>query len=739
MNSGCLSFRMFLIAITLIIVLAPCRAADLSDLKSVESWQNIAPGIWRASLGNIQGELRYTQFAAAPPKLDALNELSKPNFPFMPSEITYLVTPDNKIMIRIPTGADEKLYGFGLQLDGIEKSRKVMTLNMDHWSKGGGRTHAPVPFYVSSKGYGIFFNTARFLKIYNQVGNRKDSPHNPPEVDRNPPRDEKQAGPWQALPPGDAVEAQINGKGLEVIIFSGNSMLDVVCRYNLYNGGGALPPLWGLGFWHRVHARFNADQTRSELKEFEDKDFPLDVIGLEPGWMSKSYPCTFEWQKKRFPDPAKFARELLNKGIRLNLWENPYISKHSRIYEKMYPLSGSHMVWLGIVPDYTLPKARQLLTDQHYQDHIRIGISGYKIDEVDGYDFWLWPDHATFPSGVSGEAMRQSYGLLMQNMLYNDLFKKNNVRTYGLVRASNGAASGYPFVIYSDSYNHEQYITGLSTASLSGILWTPEARSARTGREWLNRMQTVCFSPMAQLNAWSSGKKPWSYGEVTDSVRDVIKLRMRLLPYLYSAFADYHFKGIPPIRAMILEDGFSELEAKVIEGKLDSETNPYARGKIIEKTDQFMFGPSIMVAPFYESQSVTRQVQLPAGNWYEFYSGKFVGNNKTITVTAKDMGNRIPLFVKEGAVIPILTKAVNQTDKAYGHPLEVRYYGKTNGSFTLYEDDGKTFNYEKGQHRTRHLAVSKDQTGQYKLTERITKKDGPVMFGSIEKFRIMTK
>jgi alpha-D-xyloside xylohydrolase len=739
MNRDFLSFCMFLIAMTLIIFFAPCKAADLSDLKAVESWQNVAPGIWKASLGDIEGELRYTQFAAAGPKLEALNELSKSKFPFALGKITYLVTPDNKVMIRIPTGADEKLYGFGLQLDGIKKSRKIMTLNVDHWSKGGGRTHAPVPFYISSEGYGVFFNTARFLKIYNQVGNRKDSPNNPPEVDRNPPRDEKQAGRWQALPPGDAVEAQINGKGLEVIIFSGNSMLDIVCRYNLYNGGGALPPLWGLGFWHRVHARFNADQTRNELKQFEDKDFPLDVIGLEPGWMSKSYPCTFEWQKKRFSDPSKFTRLLLDKGIRLNLWENPYISKQSRIYEKMYHLSGSHMVWLGIVPDYTLPKARQLLTDQHYQDHIRIGVSGYKIDEVDGYDFWLWPDHATFPSGVSGEAMRQSYGLLMQNMLYNDLFKKNNVRTYGLVRGSNGAASGYPFVIYSDSYNHEQYITGLSTASLSGILWTPEARSARTGREWLNRMQTVCFSPMAQLNAWSSGKKPWSYGEVADSVRDVIKLRMRLLPYLYSAFADYHFKGIPPIHAMILEDGFGELEAKVIEGKLDSETNPYARGKIIEKTDQFMFGSSIMVAPFYESQSITRRVQLPSGNWYEFYSGKFVGNNKTITVTAKDMGDRIPLFVKEGAVIPILTKAVNQTDKAYGHPLEVRHYGKTNGSFALYEDDGKTFNYEKGQYRRRHLAVSKDQSGQYELTERITKKDGPVMFGSIEKLKIMTK
>ena len=730
---------MFRIAILLVLMFAPCQAADMSDLQKVESWQNVAPGIWRVVLGDMKGELRYTQFAAGPPKQDALEKLSKPDFPFAPGEITYLVTPDNKVMIRIPTEADEKLYGFGLQLDGIQKSRQIMTLNVDHWSKGGGRTHAPVPFYISNKGYGVFFNTARFLKIYNQIGNRKDSPNNPPEVDRNPPPDEKQAGRWQARPPADAVEAQINGKGLEVILFSGDSMLDVICRYNLYNGGGALPPLWGLGFWHRVHARFSADLTRREVEQFDDRDFPLDVIGLEPGWMTKSYPCTYEWQKKRFPDPEGFAGALMDRGIRLNLWENPYISRHSRLYKEMYPLSGSHLVWLGIVPDYTLPRARQLLTDQHHQDHIRIGISGYKIDEVDGYDFWLWPDHATFPSGVSGESMRQAYGLIMQNMLFNDLFKKRNVRTYGLVRASNGAASGYPFVIYSDSYSHAQYITGLSSASLGGILWTPEARSAGNPREWLNRMQTVCFSHMAKLNAWSSGKKPWSYGNVTDAVRSVIKLRMRLVPYLYSAFADYHFKGIPPIRAMILEDGIGAFGAKVIEGKLDSETNPYAMGKIIEKTDQFMFGPSIMVAPFYENQAVTRQVQLPAGNWYYFYTGEYAGNNKTITVTAVDLGDRIPLFVKEGAVIPMLTKPVNQTDRAYGHPLEVRLYGKNDGSFALYEDDGKSFNYEKGRYRIRHLTVRRGRAGKAELTEKIVTQAGPVMFGPIEKVKAMTE
>jgi len=733
------SLPLCIIAVAWSVVSTPCLAADLRDLKPVAPWRNVAPGIWTASMGEMQDELRYTDFAAAPPKNEALDQLSKQKFPFDRGEVTYLITPAGKIMIRIPTDADEKLYGFGLQLDGIQKSRKVMTLNMDHWSKGGGRTHAPAPFYISSKGYGVFFNTARFLKIYNKVGNRKDSPHNPPEVDRNPPADEKQAGPWQALPMGDAVEAQIIGKGLEVIVYAGDSMLDVVCRYNLYNGGGALPPLWGLGFWHRVHAHFNADQTRNEVKEFKDRDFPLDVIGLEPGWMSKSYPCTYEWQTKRFPDPLAFTKDLLDQGIRLNLWENPYISKHSRIYEKMFPLSGSHMVWLGIVPDYTLQEARKLLTDQHYQDHIRIGVSGYKIDEVDGYDFWLWPDHATFPSSVSGEAMRQSYGLIMQRTLFKDLFKKQNVRTYGLVRGSNGAASGYPFVLYSDAYDHAQYITGLSAASLSGLLWTPEARSAGDGLEWLNRMQTVCFSHMAKLNAWFSGKKPWSFDDVTNPVRDVIKLRMRLLPYLYNAFADYHFKGIPPIRAMILEDGLVDLQAKTIKGKLNSENDPYAMGKVIERIDQFMFGPSIMVAPFYKGRAVQRQVQLPAGDWYDFYTGQWIGNNSTISVTAKELGNRIPLFVKEGAVIPMLTKAINQTEKAYGHPLEVRVYGKTGGQCTLYEDDGKSFNYEKGQYRTRRLLVKKDPSGSFKLTEEILKEDGPVMFGPIERLEVMTK
>ena len=154
-----------------------------------------------------------------------------------------------------------------------------------------------------------------------------------------------------------------------------------------------------------------------------------------------------------------------------------------------------------------------------------MGVSGYKIDEVDGYDHYLWPDVARFPSGLSAEQMRQTYGLLVQRYSAA-MFREQNQRTYGLVRASNGGGVSFPYVIYNDYYNHEDFITALINSGFSGVLWTPEARASKTGEEWLRRMQTVVFSPMAMINAWSSGTKPWSYPEVADQVKQMALLRM---------------------------------------------------------------------------------------------------------------------------------------------------------------------------------------------------------------------
>ena len=110
---------------------------------------------------------------------------------------------------------------------------------------------------------------------------------------------------------------------------------------------------------------------------------------------------------------------------------------------------------------------------------------------------------------------------------------------------SNAGAVSFPYVIYNDYYNHEDFITALINSGYAGVLWTPEARASKTGEEWLRRFQTVIFSPMAMINAWSSGTKPWSYPEVAEQVKQLALLRMQMMPYWYTEFAKYHFEGTP--------------------------------------------------------------------------------------------------------------------------------------------------------------------------------------------------
>ena len=142
-----------------------------------------------------------------------------------------------------------------------------------------------------------------------------------------------------------------------------------------------------------------------------------------------------------------------------------------------------------------------------------------------------------------------------------------------------------------------------------------------------------------------------------------------------------------------------------------------------------MFGPSILVAPYYEKLTLKRTVKLPKGNWYDFYTGKLAGNGTTIEVATPE---RTPLFVKEGAVIPMLTKPVNNSRDAYGQALEVRHYGNQPGSFELYEDDGKTFDYEKSDFTLRRLDFN-GENGRETIT-----KPGKSMFGPVEKWVQMT-
>lgn len=676
-----------------------CNGNVVTDKEDV-NWQKETSGVWTMSVGtpekvNLRSELNIT------PKIEAIQKMGEANLPISEQDITTEVI-DGKTYIRFPLEKDEKIFGLGLNFKTVEQRGRIMRLHVDHYGGADdGRTHAPVPFFVSSRGYGALINSARYIDVWCGTSVRKDS-KNPPVV-----RDRNTDKQWAAQPYSDNLEFLVPAEGVEIILFGGPTMLDVVRRFNLYNGGGALPPKWGLGFWHRVPTLFSDKEVNEEVAEFEKRGFPLSVVGLEPGWMSRAYPCTYEWDATRFPNPEEFVKGLNDKHIKTNVWINPYVSPEGELYKKIEPYTGSHTVWCGIVPDYSLPETKKIMTAHFKKHQLDKGVSGYKMDENDGFDSWLWPDVAKFPSGNSAEQLRQIYGSLMQDVT-TQMYREKNTRTYGLVRAANAGTSSYPYVIYNDYYNHRDFITALINSSFIGILWTPEVRASSSSEEWLRRMQTVCFSPLAMLNAWADGTKPWSFPDVEEPVREIASLRTRLIPYLYTAFADYAFYGTPPMRAMNLEPGY-QANTTEVQGELDATKNPYAIAVRREVKDQFMVGPSLLVAPLFAGEE-ERQVVLPQGKWYDFYTGKFAGEGEVITV--KPGLDKIPVYVKDGGIIPLwpeLTKVDNNK-----HPLEIRYYGTKPSSYDLYDDDGETYDYEKGEYIRIPIKVSVGADGKRK-------------------------
>lgn len=689
-----LKFRNILFFLLLIFIVSCQNSKNKTLIQTTlfhPNWQKKFPGVWKATI-NQPEDFNLLSVANKAPRKETLNNKTSQEFPISKEEIKTF-TKNGKTFLRFPLEKEEQIYGFGLNFKTVQQRGKILRLHVDHYGgKDNGRTHAPVPFYVSSKGYGVLINAARYIDVYIGTGVRRDSKNPAKAHDRN--TDKK----WSAQPYSDNLEIVIPADGVELVLFAGESMLDVVQRFNLYCGGGILPPKWGLGFWQRTPTLFNTEDIQNEIKSFAEKDFPLDVIGLEPGWHSKSYPCTFEWDRTRFPNPAEFAKKVGHNGIHLNLWMNPYISPEGILYDKLLPYSGSHTVWNGLVPDYTMPEARKIMQNHFKKYQLDIGVSGFKIDEIDGYDRWLWPDIATFPSGLDAEQMRQTYGTQMMT-LTDEIYREKNQRTYGLIRAANAGSVSYPYVIYNDYYNHKDFITALINSGFSGLLWTPEVRASRSEEEWLRRMQTTCFSPMAMINAWADGTKPWSYPNVYKQCQEVAFLRMQMLPYLYSTFADYHFNGTPPFRGMNLESGF-EANAEVEQTKLDGTKNPYSEAVKHEVKDQYMMGEFLLVAPLFNMDE-GRKVILPKGNWYDFYTGKFVGNGEIIQV--ENGFEKIPLFVKDGGIIPMIPKIRQTSEWVKNTPLEIRVYGNAPSSFVLYDDDGKTFDFEKGEYTTKTL------------------------------------
>jgi alpha-D-xyloside xylohydrolase len=644
----------------------------------------ISSGVWRIRFGTPE-KLTPVQTRQHAPANDRLMRLpAVAQCPVTPGAILGAATRRGYV-VSIPLQPSEMIYGLGLQFQSFLQRglKKKLRVNADP-AVDTGDSHAPVPFYVTTKGYGVLIDSARYVNIY--CGNKKKKTHAGVGKTAEPERvsaDSVLPAAYSRFHADESSEVLIEipeASGVDIYVFGGPAMKLAVQRYNLFSGGGALPPRWALGFWYRCFGQFDQSEVLAAARDLRERKIPCDVLGLEPGWQSHAYSCTFTWSDK-FPDPKSMVESLAKSNYRVNLWEHAFTHPTSPIYKPLFPFSGDYEVWDGLVPDFMDKRARDIFGGFHEREHVALGVSGYKLDECDNSDYtrnWSFPETSRFPSGVDGEQMHSLFGIRYQETIHS-VFQRRNTRMFGLVRSSHALAAPHPYALYSDLYNHQEFIRALVNSGFSGLLWCPEVRDAKSTEDLVRRLQTVIFSPVAMVNAWYIKNPPWKqvnqsannsgdlaadWQRVESICRELIELRMKLVPYLYSAFVKYSRSGEPPFRALVT-DYPGDPQTWTVD-------------------DQFLAGDHLLVAPVIAGQE-KRTIYLPEGKWFDFWTGHEHNGKQRLEVSVSLQ--QIPVFVKSGTLLP-LAAATLSTDDPKAFSLSVRVYGNGELPFTLYEDDG---------------------------------------------------
>ncbi|MFC5860945.1 TIM-barrel domain-containing protein [Acidicapsa dinghuensis] len=641
----------------------------VGEKKSHAAWTQVFPGVWRARIGEPE-RITPVTVRAVPPLESAFAHLPAVAMP--PISAIEAQQTERGCLLQLPLQPEEEIYGLGLQLLSFAQRGKKKTVRVNADPRGDtGDTHAPVPFFVTTNGIGIFVDTARYATFY--FGDVRHKPSQPEastaRASLDPNYTQSDTATEQA-----AITIEVpRAKGVDVYLFAGPTTLDAVRRYNIFSGGGVVPPEWGLGFWYRADAHSTTKSALALAQEFRDRNIPCDVLGLEPGWQTHAYSCTFVWEPSRFSDPKAFVDAATQLDYKVNLWEHAFTHPASPVFAPLEPHAGDYGVWGGLVPDLVGAPARTVFGDYHGNALIDLGISGFKLDECDNSDYtggWSFPEHSRFPSGVDGEQMHNLFGLGYQRAIW-DQFLKRRQPTYNLVRSSGALAAPYPFVLYSDLYQHRDFIRALVNSGFSGLLWCPEVRDASSEEDLIRRLQSVIFSPLAMVNGWYIQSPPWKQldrkknnaGELLPDwealearCREIIGWRMSLVPYLKAAFARYAEDGTPPFRALALEDA--------------------GDNSLRDVDDEYWMGDRIIVAPLFAGEA-ERKIVLPEGKWHDFWTGEIVSSRE---FTVPHTREHIPVYIASGSVMPWAAVGPH-TGAPERNKLIVRVYGDGAKSF----------------------------------------------------------
>lgn len=474
---------------------------------------------------------------------------------------------------------------------------------------------------------------------------------------------------------------RIRGTGQpEVHVFEGQRFGDVFAEASKLVGRTPLPPKWALGYHQSRWSYDTADEVLAIAREFRRRQIPLDAIHIDIHYMDGYR--VFTWNAERFPDPARLVRELHDLGVRAVVILDPGVKVDPgyRIYDELVGRGFACMnpdgtPWLGdvwpgdcVFPDFSNPKARRWWGDQLAM-FVDAGIDGIWVDMNEPSSNWCGtiPDEVRQDGGTHGE-VHNAYGHGMAQAACEGLQRlRPEVRPFVLTRSGYAGTQRYAATWTGDNRSTWTHLR-LAVRSCLGLSLSCYPFCGSDVGGFHGRCEPELFARWTQLGAFSpffrthyagpltpGRQEPWSFGPEVEAVaREAIELRQLLLPYTYTAFWRHRQTGLPVMRALAL--GWQEDP-----GSLACE-------------DEFLWGDSLLVAPVLRKGARRRRVYLPAGGWYDFWSGAPVSGSRYVVADAPL--ERIPIYVRAGTVLPL--------DNG-----ELRVYPGEGRSW-LYEDEGET-------------------------------------------------
>ncbi len=489
----------------------------------------------------------------------------------------------------------------------------------------------------------------------------------------------------------------------------GDSVGEILNYYGQLTGYTPLPPIWSVGYQQCRYSYYPDKEVERVAETFREKDIPADVIVLDIHYMEKYK--IFTWDGEMFPDPESLVKHLKELGFHVVVMCDPgikiedgYSAYESALAEDLfvkYP-DGSYYsgeVWPGVChfPDFTMEKTRQWWGEQ-MKSYTDIGVDGFwnDMNEIATWGQML-PELIEFDFEGDRNTARKGrniYGFQMSRATYEGTKAAlKGKRPFNLTRAGFAGIQRYAAVWTGDNVASDEHmmvgVRLVNSMGLAGIAFAGYDVGGFVGNSneqlFARWVQIGAFSPFFRGHSMinSRDSEPWSYGEEVEEIStNYIKLRYKLMPYLYSSFYETSKTAIPVARSLAID---------------------YTHNDTIyneQFQNQYLFGQSILVAPV-ESYKNLVKVYLPEGEWYEFFTdSKFQGNQEVVAECGIE---RLPLYVKASAIIPICPEA-NTNTKNLGETLEVHIYaGLEKNTFTYYEDDGETFDYEAGSYHKRTI------------------------------------